>query len=339
MERYILELPKDPLIITICREDPPLVFLQYLKSAFRTRVTRAERTGDTITILTDFRFHLEDRHILTMTKKPEGWECSGSIYKIGPVSGMAVPYHGLTRYDEMKQELSQRGTPEPVPRTFHQTETAIDKLIEEMTLEEKIGQMSQSGGLDTSSIGSPIDGQPIMERIQQGKIGSIIHQGLHPELAYALQKQAVEKSRLGIPLIFCQDVIHGYQTVLPIPLAWSCSFDPEAVQKGAAMAASEASTAGLMYAFAPMLVIARDPRWGRVAESNGEDPYLDSKMAEAVVKGLQGDTKKAIPMILSRPASSILWDMARRKADGITIRLKYPIQPSTICTFPLSKPE
>ena len=291
MERYILNLPKDPLIITIQREDPPLVFLQYLKSAFRTRVTRAERTGDTITILTDFRFHLEDRHILTMTKTPEGWECSGSIYKIGEVSGTAVPYHGTTLYDEMKQELSARQIPQPVRRTFHQTETAIDKLIEKMTLEEKIGQMSQAGGLDTSSIGNPIEGQPIMERIQQGKIGSIIHQGLHPELAYNLQKEAVEHSRLGIPLIFCQDIIHGYQTVLPIPLAWSCSFDPEAVKKGAAMAAAEASTAGLMYGFSPMLDIARDPRWGRVAEGNGEDPYLDSRMAEAVVKGFQGDTK------------------------------------------------
>ena len=121
MERYILNLPKDPLIITIQREDPPLVFLQYLKSAFRTRVTRAERTGDTITILTDFRFHLEDRHILTMTKTPEGWECSGSIYKIGEVSGTAVPYHGTTLYDEMKQELSARQIPQPVRQKLQLT--------------------------------------------------------------------------------------------------------------------------------------------------------------------------------------------------------------------------
>ncbi len=290
MERYILDLPQDPLIITIQREDPPLVFIQYLKSAFRTRVTRAERSGSTITLLTNFRFHLEDRHILTMTKTPEGWECSGSIYKIGPVSGVAVPYHGETRYDAMKRELSSREAPKRDSRTPQQVEAAIDELLGKMTLEEKIGQMSQSGGLDTSSIGNPIGGQPVMQLIQKGEIGSIIHQGLHPELAYALQKQAVEQSRLGIPLIFCQDVIHGYQTVLPIPLAWSCSFDPEAVQKGAAMAAAEASTAGLMYAFSPMLDIARDPRWGRVAEGHGEDPLLDGRMAQAVVRGFQGDT-------------------------------------------------
>ncbi len=289
MERYILELPQDSLIITIQRENPPLVFLQYLKSAFRTRVTRAERSGGSIIVLTDFRFHLEDRHILTITKTEKGLECSGSIYKIGPVSGIAVPYHGKTRYDEMKQELSSRKALEKISRTPQQIEEAVNELLGKMTLEEKIGQMSQSGGLDTSSIGNPIVGQPVMQRIEKGEIGSIIHQGLHPELAYALQKQAVEHSRLKIPLIFCQDIIHGYQTVLPIPLAWSCSFDPDAVQKGAAMAAAEASTAGLMYAFSPMLDIARDPRWGRIAESNGEDPYLDGKMAEAVVNGFQGD--------------------------------------------------
>lgn len=292
MKRYILELPQDSLIITIQRDDPPLVFLQYLKSAFRTRVTRAQRCGDSITVVTDFRFHLEDRHVLTMNKTENGWECSGSIYKIGPVSGTAVPYHGATRYDEMKQELSARKVPERIERTPRQTEEAVNELLQKMTLEEKIGQMSQSGGLDTSSIGNPIGGQPVMQRIEKGEIGSIIHQGLHPELAYALQKQAVEHSRLGIPLIFCQDIIHGYQTVLPIPLAWSCSFDPDAVQKGAAIAAAEASTAGLMYAFSPMLDIARDPRWGRIAEGHGEDPYLDSKMAEAVVRGFQGDTAK-----------------------------------------------
>ena len=139
MERYILDLPKDPLIITLQREDPPLVFLQYLKSAFRTRVTRARRQGDTITIVTDFRFHLEDRHILTMTKTPEGWMCIGSIYKIGPVSGLALPFHGETRYDEMKAELSARRAPQRVSRTPEQTEREIDALLAKMSLEEKIG--------------------------------------------------------------------------------------------------------------------------------------------------------------------------------------------------------
>ena len=200
MERYILELPQDSLIITIQRENPPLVFLQYLKSAFRTRVTRAERSGGSISVLTDFRFHLEDRHILTITKTEKGLECSGSIYKIGPVSGIAVPYHGKTRYDEMKQELSSRKALEKISRTPQQIEEAVNELLGKMTLEEKIGQMSQSGGLDTSSIGNPIVGQPVMQRIEKGEIGSIIHQGLHPELAYALQKQAVEHSRLKIPL-------------------------------------------------------------------------------------------------------------------------------------------
>ena len=105
----------------------------------------------------------------------------------------------------------------------------------------------------------------------------------------ALQEVAVKKSRLGIPLLFGQDVIHGYQTVFPIPLAQSCSWDLEAIEQGARIAAREASAQGINWVYSPMVDIALDPRWGRIAEGNGEDPFLGSRIGEAMIRGFQGN--------------------------------------------------
>jgi beta-glucosidase len=161
-------------------------------------------------------------------------------------------------------------------------EKRIESLLAKMTLEEKIGQMSQL------SIGNDGRVSPeIRERIKKGEIGSFLNAG-DLKTKNELQRIAVQESRLAIPLIYGRDVIHGYRTIMPIPIGQSCSWNPELVEKAARVAAVEASSEGIHWTFAPMVDIARDPRWGRIAEGCGEDPVLASAFAAAMVKGFQG---------------------------------------------------
>ena len=150
-----------------------------------------------------------------------------------------------------------------------------------MTLDEKIGQMSQSTAMAT-----PIS-EGIKAEIRAGRWGSFLNAGSPSDRAEA-QRIAIRESRLGIPLLFGRDVIHGYKTIFPIPLAQAATWDPELVEQAARQAASEASAEGIRWTFAPMVDIARDPRWGRVAESLGEDPRLGGTLAAAMVRGFQG---------------------------------------------------
>ncbi|OHT04394.1 hypothetical protein TRFO_28100 [Tritrichomonas foetus] len=177
--------------------------------------------------------------------------------------------------------------------TDEEIRVAVEELLAKMTLKEKLGQMTQSPGLNVSAIGAEVKGNSLYDLIRNGDIGSqiLIHPVNHMiENAKLHQKIAVEESRLGIPLIFCMDVIHGYQTIFPIPLAWSCSWNPEQIKKAQQIAAKEAATVGISLAFSPMVDIAHDARWGRVAESAGEDPFLGSAIARAHVEGLQGNS-------------------------------------------------
>lgn len=169
---------------------------------------------------------------------------------------------------------------------------AVELLLGQMTLEEKLGQMTQSVGADLVAIGSTTVEEPVEELIRQGRIGSMIQVGPPEELCARIrrfQRMAVEETRLGIPLFFCQDVIHGFETVFPIPLALSSSFDMEQIREAARTAAREASTCGINYLFSPMVDLVHDARWGRVAESGGEDPYLGGQIARAMVEGYQGN--------------------------------------------------
>lgn len=160
-------------------------------------------------------------------------------------------------------------------------EQKIETLLSKMTLEEKIGQMNQ-----ISSYGNIEDMSGL---IKKGEIGSILNE-VDPVRVNALQRVAVEESRLGIPLLMARDVIHGFKTIFPIPLGQAASFDPEVAEDGARIAAIEASSVGIRWTFAPMIDVSRDPRWGRIAESCGEDTYLSSVMGAAMVKGFQGDS-------------------------------------------------
>ena len=162
----------------------------------------------------------------------------------------------------------------------------IDNLMRKMTLQEKIGQLNLpvSGEIVTGQAKS----SDVAGKIRKGQVGGLFNvKGV--ENIREVQKIAVEQSRLKIPLLFGMDVIHGYETVFPIPLALSCSWDMEAIKESARIAAKESSTDGICWTFSPMVDICRDPRWGRMAEGGGEDPYLGSEISAAMVKGYQGD--------------------------------------------------
>ncbi|WP_270349182.1 beta-glucosidase BglX [Bacteroides intestinalis] len=161
----------------------------------------------------------------------------------------------------------------------------IDTLMKKMTVEEKIGQLNLpvSGEIVTGQA----QNSDVAKKIEQGLVGGLLNlKGV--EKIRDVQKLAIEKSRLGIPLIFGMDVVHGYETIFPIPLGLSCSWDMEAIRKSARVAAIEASADGISWTFSPMVDISRDPRWGRVSEGNGEDPFLGGAIAKAMVSGYQG---------------------------------------------------
>lgn len=161
----------------------------------------------------------------------------------------------------------------------------VDALMKKMTLDEKIGQLNLPGAGDivTGQAGN----SDIAKQIKEGSVGGLFNIK-SVEKIRDVQKVAVENSRLKIPLIFGMDVIHGYQTVFPIPLGLSCTWDMAAVERSARIAATEASADGINWTFSPMVDISRDPRWGRISEGSGEDPFLGSSIAKAMVKGYQG---------------------------------------------------
>lgn len=161
----------------------------------------------------------------------------------------------------------------------------VDALMKKMTLEEKLGQLNLPGAGDITT--GQASSSDIAKKIEQGKVGGLFNIKSVAKIK-EVQRLAVEKSRLKIPLLFGMDVIHGYETVFPIPLGLSCSWDMKAIERSARIAAQEASADGINWTFSPMVDIARDPRWGRIAEGSGEDAYLGSQIAKAMVRGYQG---------------------------------------------------
>lgn len=159
-------------------------------------------------------------------------------------------------------------------------EARVEALLSKMTLEEKIGQLNQLTG-----VGCTPDR---IREIRAGAVGSILNE-VDPDTVNALQREAVENSRLGIPLIIARDVIHGFKTVFPIPLGQAATWNPAIAEEGARIAADEASSVGVRWTFSPMVDVSRDARWGRIAESFGEDPYICSVFGVAMVKGYQGE--------------------------------------------------
>ncbi len=196
----------------------------------------------------------------------------------------------------------------------------VDSVLKLMTLEEKIGQMNQYNGFWEVTGPAPKDGAAALKykHLKKGWVGSMLNV-IGTKDIRALQKIAVEETRLHIPLIFGYDVIHGYQTLSPIPLAESASWDLDAIQKSAAIAAEEAAAVGLNWTFAPMVDITRDARWGRVMEGAGEDPFLGSKIAYARVKGFQGDNFKDAKTIIACTKHFAAYGFAEAGRDYNTV--------------------
>lgn len=202
------------------------------------------------------------------------------------------------------------------PNADSSIETRVDSLMALMTLEEKIGQLNlpSAGDINTGLAKST----GVISKIKEGKVGGLFNIR-SAEKIRATQKVAVEESRLGIPLIFGMDVIHGYKTVFPIPLALSCSWNMDLIEQSARIAANEATADGIAWTFSPMLDISRDPRWGRVAEGVGEDPYLGSQIAVAMVNGYQGEDLSLPNTLLSCPKHFALYGAAEAGRDYGTV--------------------
>ncbi len=192
------------------------------------------------------------------------------------------------------------------PRAFARASDRVEGLLAQMTIEEKAGQLSCFADMIRPPIGdmNPLvnirNAQTLTAEIKAGRIGVLMN-GVGAQAAYDTQKAAVEGSRLKIPLLFAADVIHGFRTVFPIPLAEAASFDPHLAERTARAAAIEATASGLHWTFAPMVDVARDQRWGRVAEGSGEDVYLGEVLAAARVRGFQGKDLKADDSMLATP--------------------------------------
>ncbi|HKO16332.1 MAG TPA: glycoside hydrolase family 3 N-terminal domain-containing protein [Gemmatimonadaceae bacterium] len=186
---------------------------------------------------------------------------------------------------------SARPTPSAHGATAVTSESRfVDSVLALMTVDEKLGQLNQLSGLGepTGPGGAPAG----LDEIRRGEVGSFLNI-VGADTTRALQRIAVEQSRLHIPLLFAYDVIHGYRTIFPVPLASASSWDPAVVEHAARIAATEAAAHGIDWTFAPMVDIARDPRWGRIVEGYGEDPYLGSALAAAAVRGFQGSDLRA----------------------------------------------
>lgn len=193
-----------------------------------------------------------------------------------------------------------QGTPE--------TERKIEDLLSRMTLPEKIGQLTQLGRFEEDD----------KELIQGGKIGSILGV-IGTDKVNELQRIAVEESRLSIPLLIANDVIHGYRTTFPIPLAETCSWNLDLIEETAAIASREASAEGVNWILAPMVDIARDPRWGRISEGAGEDTFLASAVAAARVKGIQRNDWSDRPHMMACPKHFAAYGLAEAGRDYNTV--------------------
>lgn len=193
---------------------------------------------------------------------------------------------GPTLEDLLINEVSPYRKHDVKQRNGEEIRLAVESLLDKMSITDKIGQMSQCMSTNIS-LGTDIESESPEKLIKEGRVGSVLA-AVNSYRVFELQKIAVEQSPHGIPLLFNFDVIHGFQTVFPVPLAWSCSWDIDAIKEACAISAKEATASGITYNHGPMVDVTRDPRWGRVVEGAGEDPYLGSLIARAQVEGYQG---------------------------------------------------
>ena len=223
----------------------------------------------------------------------------------------AAPVHALEPAETKAQSASASEKEKSLKE-----KSFIDSLMSKMTLEEKIGQMNLvSVGFDVTG---PVVSEGVDEKIKKGLVGGVFNT-FTPIAVRKLQQMAVHESRLKIPLLFGYDVIHGHRTIFPINLGLSSSWDPQLIERTARAAAAEASADGLNWTFSPMVDISRDPRWGRVSEGAGEDPYLGSSVATAMVRGFQGRNYDKADTVLACVKHFALYGAAEAGRDYNTV--------------------
>ncbi len=202
------------------------------------------------------------------------------------------------------------------PLYTHQMILKADSVLTKMTLMEKVGQLTQFSS--NTTVTGPYVPNNYMKLIKEGKIGSILN-AYGAKYTYKLQKIAVNDTRLHIPLLFGFDVIHGFKTEMPVPLAEASTWNPALIEKGTRVAATEASAAGLHWAFAPMVDIARDPRWGRIVEGAGEDPYLGSAIASPALKDFRAEILATTNTVLASVKHFAAYGAAEAGRDYNTV--------------------
>ncbi|HSI70487.1 MAG TPA: beta-glucosidase BglX [Gillisia sp.] len=208
-----------------------------------------------------------------------------------------------------------------IPSSVKDVEKKVDSVLALMTLEEKIGQLVQyNGSWDLTGPASNMDAKEKEENIKNGRVGSMLNV-LSIEATTHAQKLVMENSRLKIPLMFGYDVIHGYKTMFPVPLGETASWDMEAAQESARIAALESVAHGVNWTFSPMIDISRDSRWGRIMEGSGEDPYLTSRVAVAKVKGYQGDDLSSPNTIAATAKHFVGYGFAEAGRDYNTVHI------------------
>ncbi len=207
-------------------------------------------------------------------------------------------------------------------KVLDSTDKKVDELLLKMTLDEKIGQLNQytSSWEMTGPVPEGKDQQNQLEMIKSGMVGSMLNV-TGAEATQKAQQLAVENSRLGIPMIFGYDVVHGYKTMMPIPLATASSWDAAVARQSCEIAAKEAAASGIHWTFAPMIDISRDARWGRVMEGAGEDPYLGSIMAAAQIKGFQGDSLNSTRTVAACAKHFAAYGFAESGLDYNTVEI------------------
>ncbi len=240
-----------------------------------------------------------------------------SLIRLAIVACLVVGCQAATAQDSHPSSASG-GTSHHSDLNDPASEKKIEALLRKMTLEEKVGQLVQySAGQPTGPGTGRTD---YNDMIQKGEVGALFNITTAKE-SNAFQRVAVEKSRLRIPLVFGLDVIHGYRTEFPIPLGLAATWDPDLAQKSARIAAREASASGIRWAFSPMVDIARDARWGRMAEGFGEDPYLDAEMARAFVLGYQGDKLNSADSVAACPKHYVGYGAAEAGRDYNSVEI------------------
>ncbi len=239
------------------------------------------------------------------------------LIRFALLSGLVIACHSATAQEPAPPKAPANSAAHSI-LINPAAEKKIDALLQKMTLEEKVGQLVQYSAGQLTGPGTGRTDYDDM--LQKGQIGALFNITTARE-ANAYQHVAMEKSRLRIPLIFGLDVIHGYRTEFPIPLGLAATWDPELVQHAARVAASEASASGIRWVFSPMLDIARDARWGRMAEGNGEDPYLDAAMARAFVRGYQGEKLNAPDSVAACPKHYVGYGAAEGGRDYNSVEI------------------